>query len=459
MSSSSAMSGLASGVDTSSIVDQLMSIARRQEIPITNRQTRVTAEQNALKGIAAKLTAFQAAAAALKKDGAAFAQTQAVTSSDPSRLAAVKISGAGVGGHTVQVDRLAASAQAGYAIGDLSTAGTIQVGSTTFSYAAGATAAGIATQINASGTSPVYAAVVRNGAGQDRLVLSSRTTGESGRFTVTASALTEDPLYASAASSLNARYRVDPALDASDTVLESETNTVENAIPGLRLTFKGVTASPASVIVDAPDIDRDAVKAKVKAVVDAYNGLVTTTRAALDEKNVVKPSTTNELAKGTLFGDIGLTSMLSAMRTGLRDPLPDLTGVTSLADLGIDVPATSGGASTADAKQGKLVLDADKLDAALAGDWTKVSAFLDGFSAKVDGYVKAQTGASTSLIDGRVTGDDTRLKQISDQLTALNLRLDSEQKRLQGQFAAMETALGKLQSQQSWLTGQINSLP
>jgi flagellar hook-associated protein 2 len=241
-------------------------------------------------------------------------------------------------------------------------------------------------------------------------------------------------------------------------VIESQSNSVENAVAGLRLTFKGVTTSPVSVTVDAADIDRDAVKTKVKAVVDAYNALITTTRTSLDEKNVVNPSTSSDIAAGVLFGDIGLNSMLSSMRTGLRDQITGLTGITSLADIGIDVPPASGGASTDDAKQGKLVIDDDKLSSALDTDWTKVSAFLDKFAGKVDTLVKAQTGSTSSLIDGRVSSDGTTLKQLGDQLTSLNTRLDSGQTRLQAQFTAMETALSQLQSQQSWLTGQINSL-
>jgi flagellar hook-associated protein 2 len=454
VATSTALSGLASGVDTTSIVQQLMAVERQQTTPITNRQTRVTAEQSALKTIAAKLTAFQTAAAALKKDGTAFATSQAVTSSDTSKVTAAKISGAGVGGHTVQVDRLAASAQAGFAVGDLSTGGTFTVGAKQFTYDATATAASIATQVNATADSPVYAAVVKNGAGQERLVFSARTTGEGSRFAVSGSALTEDSSYASPASSLNAQYRV----DGSSTVLESQSNSVENAVAGLRLTFKGVTSSPVSVTVDAEDIDRTAVKSKVKAVVDAYNDLITTTRSALDQKNVVNPQSSSDIAAGVLFGDIGLTSMLSGLRSSLGDAIGGLTGITSLADMGVTVPAATGGASTDDAKQGKLVIDDAKLTSALDTDWTKVSSFLDKLAGKVDTLVKAQTGSTNSLIDGRVTSDAGSLKQLQDQLDSLNTRLDSEQTRLQAQFTAMETALSKLQAQQSWLTGQINSL-
>jgi hypothetical protein len=56
---------------------------------------------------------------------------------------------------------------------------------------------------------------------------------------------------------------------------------------------------------------RTQIKAKVKAMVDAYNDLVTTTRAKLDEKAVPKATTTSDLSKGTLFGDLGLTSMFA----------------------------------------------------------------------------------------------------------------------------------------------------
>jgi flagellar hook-associated protein 2 len=455
VASSTALSGLASGVDTSSIVQQLMAVEQQQTVPITNQQTRVTAQQTALKGIAAKLTAFQTAVDALKKSGTAFGQAQAVTSSDTTKVQAVKISGAGVGGHTVQVDRLASSAQDGFALGDLSGGGTITVGGKDITYGAGTTAASLVDQINASSTSPVYAALVENAQGDDRLVLSARTTGESSRFTATGAALTEDPLYASPAGSLNALYRV----DGSSTQQQSESNSVENAVAGLRLSFKGVTSSPVSVTVDAPDIDRDAVKTQITAVVNAYNALVTTTRAALDEQTVVNPTTTADLGKGTLFGDIGLTSMLSSFRNGLRDPVAGLTGITSLADLGITVPAATGAAPTDDAKDGKLVIDDTKLTAALDSDWTKVADFMDKFAGRVDTYVKQQTGSANSLIDGRVASDGQQLTRLSDQLTQLNTRLNDEQTRLQNQFAAMETALSQLQSQQAWLTSQINSLP
>jgi flagellar hook-associated protein 2 len=219
-----------------------------------------------------------------------------------------------------------------------------------------------------------------------------------------------------------------------------------------------VVTSPVSLTVSQPDIDRDGIATKAQALVDAYNAVVDTTRSLLAEKSVANPTTTADLQKGTLFGDTGLSSMLSSLRNGLRDTIGGLTGVDDLSDIGIDVPSASGGASSDDAKAGHFTLDADKLRKALETDSGKVSSFLDAFATKVDAAVKKQTGSTGSILDSRVASRDTSLKDLATQLTAMNARLDSEEARYKAQFAAMETAMANYQTQQSWLTGQLAAL-
>jgi flagellar hook-associated protein 2 len=245
------------------------------------------------------------------------------------------------------------------------------------------------------------------------------------------------------------------------TVLTSSTNVLESAIPGLRLTLKGVTASPASITVGAPDVDRKAITDAIKNFVTAYNAVVDTTRAQLSETRVKDASTTTDLKKGALFGDTTLTSMLSRMRTDLRDPLASIADTTmnDLADLGIGVPKASGGASSDDAKAGRFTIDETKLSEAVQGDWSKVQTFLDAFAGSVDKMVDRQTNtAGDGLLDSRVKSGDSRMKVLQDSLDAMNRRLDAEQERYKAQFAAMETAMANYQTQQSWLTGQLAAL-
>jgi flagellar hook-associated protein 2 len=65
------------------------------------------------------------------------------------------------------------------------------------------------------------------------------------------------------------------------------------------------------------------------------------------------------------------------------------------------------------------------------------------------------TGTLTSLAKGQ----DTRRLDLQAQIDAWTDRLALRQKTLTDQFTAMETALGTLKNQSSWLTSQIASLP
>ena len=176
-----ALSGLASGVDTSSIVEQLIALDRQGTTRIQNRRYGVTGMQTALKDIASKLATLKSAATALTGD-ANWKPTQTVESSD-TRVAVSPTGGAGIGGHTVQVDRLASSMQRGFSY-TAGTAGTLTVTSSSdptntmqIAVSANSTLQQIADSINAKSTGPVVASVIKKGTPDERIVLSSRTTG------------------------------------------------------------------------------------------------------------------------------------------------------------------------------------------------------------------------------------------------------------------------------------------
>ncbi len=464
--SSLALSGLASGVDTSGIIDQLMAIERQKVTRINNNSTSVTAHQTALKAVADKLNALQSAAAALN-DPATWKTTQSSTSSDTSKVAVAQLDGAGIGGHTISVDRLASSAQHGFAYAASGAAGTFTISSgastATISVGANATAKDIATAINSSTTAPVYAAVVKDDDGTDRIVMSSRKTGASNDFALDTTALaggtlSEDSTYQRIGPVLNAAYHVDGAVAARS----SETNSLENAIPGLRLSLTGVTTSPVTISTNDPKIDKAAISTKAKAFVDAYNAVVDLTRTDIAEKSPVVKSSTTDYQTGTLFGDLGLDSMLSSLKNTMTQTVANIGGLKSLADVGIALPKSDGIVSD-DAKAGKLVFDPAALDTAIEKDPTSVQQLFNGvgarkgFSLLVGDFVKAQTGLS-GMLTSRMKSDSSSLTDLANQVTATNQRLDQTQARLKAQFAAMETALNNAQSQQAWLTGQIASL-
>jgi flagellar hook-associated protein 2 len=451
------LSGMASGVDTNSIVDQLMAIERQSTTRIQTREYNVSGLQSALKNVASKLATLKSAAQALGSESN-WKPTQTVESSD-SRIVVAQTGGAGIGGHSLQVNRLASSMQRGYSLPG-GTAGTLTItanadstNTMTIAVAADATPQQIADAINAKSTGPVVAAVVKNSSGEDRLVLSSRKTGSESDFSVSGGLLADDATYTTPdVSKLDAEYSLD-----GGAVQTSKTNVLENIVPGLRMTLKGVTSSPAAITVTEPTLDRNAVKDKIKAFVNAYNAVVDTARSEITEKPDSTGATDALTAgQGQLYGDTGMNSMLSALRRQMSAIVSD-AGINDLADLGIGIPASSGGASQ-DAKDGKLAIDDTKLSAALDSDWTAVKSFFSGFSKKVSDYVDTQTGGS-GVIDGRLASADRTMKTLTSQMDDMNTRLDAKETRLKAQFAAMETAMQNSQTQQAWLQGQLAGLP
>jgi flagellar hook-associated protein 2 len=464
------LSGLASGVDTASIVEQLMALERQTLTKIGYRKAAVGGQQDALKEVASKLSSLKDAALALNAEST-WAQKQTVESSDPARVAATLLAGAGIGGQAVHVDRLASSAQRRFTIatgadGKTTTAETLTLfygsdsnasdnAKVTIDVAAGSTKQQIADAINARTSGPAVAAVV-NGPDGEQLVLSARKTGKDSDFTVQSSAgvLTEDAAFAASrptGDDLQAAFRI-----GAGTQQLWHSNVVEHAIPGVRLTFKGVTASPATVTVTEPALDRDAIKTKVKAFVDAYNAMVDTTRGKLSEQATRNPTSDFQAARGQLYGDSGLTAMLSKLRNDMADVVTT-DGVNDLSDIGVTIPKATGGAASADGKAGKLVLDEAKLTAALEGDYTAVKGFLATFSKDVGDFVATQTGG-TGVLDDRLKNGDRAAKRVQEQIDRATERLDAREKRLKAQFAAMELALQNSQTQGAWLSGQLSAL-
>ncbi len=457
------LSGLASGVDTGSIVDKLIALERQQNARLGLRKSAVQARQTGLKDIATKLNALKTAAQALSDVGS-WSTKQSIDSSDPARVTATITGGAGIGGSTIAVDRLASSARRGYAWAPDSSDRTFTVAyandpasSVEIQVKAGATASDVAAAINGSAAAPVSAAIVKDAAGDERLVLSARKTGQDSAFTLdttglAAGQLSEDAAYEKLGPALDAQYR----LDGSATVLASQTNTLEYAIPGVKLQLKGVTADFETVTVGSPTTDAEAMKTKVKAFTDAYNALVSSTRAKLTEKSVADATTVADAAKGSLFGDSGLQSLLSSLRMRMGDRVAGLSGLDELADIGVAVPKATGTTSQ-DAKDGKLAIDDAKLSSALAADPDKVRALFEGFSAGLQTFIKGQTGTS-GVLDQRDKSADAEVKRITAQADRAETRIQAKEKRLKAQFAAMEAALLNAQSQSAWLSGQLSAL-
>ncbi len=450
--------GLASGLDTNAIVDQLMAVERIPRTKLDTQASLIGARQTVLADFQSRLRSVESAAQGLRSVGL-WAQTQSASTSDATRLSAsiVAGSGAGVGGYQVEVSQLANAAQRTYTFTSPAAAGRVTIDGHDTAIAARATIADVVSAINADADATVYAAATDSGT----LVLSARRTGDTGTGFIALS----DPTGALTEQTGKAKQGRDAQFTVDGVAGTASSNDVTNAIAGVRLSLRGVTtvSGPITVAVGAPAADTGAVKDKLRAFVDVYNSTVDAIRARLTERSVPNATTAEDQQAGMLNGDTTLTAILSQMRQLIYTPvrgMPD--GMSSLADLGVSTGSASATISR-DALAGKLEIDDEKLDAALASNPSGVRDLLQG-PANAGGWARSfesivhAADTTGGLIDIRITGADSELKRLQSSMADMDQRLALKEQTLRAQFTAMESALAQSQAQSSWLSGQLSSL-
>src|SRR3954453_14086961 len=457
--STQSISGLSSGIDTATIIDQLMSIERQPQTRLKRQVTISAARKTVLSDIQTRLKNLQLAAQDLKS-ATLWANKQTVDVNDATKVAASLSGPSGSGSYQLNVASLARGSQRWYTYAPPAADDSITFsnGHTT-AIAAGSTIDDAVLAINSDSAAPVYVSAVTDAqSGTKYLVFSSRTTGlTASAFTASSSSLTEDG--ARAVDGLDAEYWVDSGAHKF-----SSSNVVTDAIPGASLTMKGTTtvSGPVTVTVGAPAADNANVTAKVKAFVDQYNSTLDFIRSKLDEKKVVNPQTTAEQQKGLLHGDTMLEGILSQLRIAMTATYApgNPTTLDQMNEIGVSTGAASGGALNADAIKGKLVFDATAFGNALASDPTSVKNLISGatgFGQALDNLLSPTLQAGGTMAS-RLTSEDQKQKTLNDQIAAMDVLLNKKQDTLKAQFTAMETALQASQAQGQWLAGQLAGL-
>jgi flagellar hook-associated protein 2 len=449
------LGGLSSGLDTQSIIDQLMAVDRQPETRMKLNESAAQARQSTLTDVATRLRNLLTAAKDLGSVDT-WTETQSLDVSDSSKLTASRLSGAAPGGHDISVSTLARSEQRSYAV--TQGAGTLDIGDAThIAIGADDDGASVADKINAAATSPVYAVFVKDPLGdttKDRLVLTRKDTGyydpaATDALKVSGTDWTSSEEFK---AGVNAKFTVDGA-----TAQESRSNVVLSAVPGLQLTLKATGTT--SVTVGAPGPDNSAVKGKVQAFVDQYNSTIDFIRSELTEKRVPNATTDDDARKGPLFADTQLTGLLAQLR-GIVSGKTGIGGaIGAFADIGVSTGSATGGASSADALAGKLTLDATKLTDALQNNRLDVKSFLTdttkGISTKLTKLLDPVAKATSGLVDVRAKQAGDEATSIEDQISQMEDRLTQKADRLKAQFTTMEEALAQSQSQGSWLSAQL----
>lgn len=464
--------GLASGLDTNSMILQLMALERRPQVKITQQQKLEEARQKALRDVDSKLEAMLTAAKALRDVGT-WQEKQTITSSNESLVGVASNGTPPIGGHTVYVQQLARAHQVqsgtfASAPGVADTL-TVQLGTETaisVDVTATDTLQTIADKINGSTGTGVYASVV-----SDRLVLSGRKTGTDYDITVgdAGGGLAATLGFATTVASQDAEYwvNVDAASRNVGNMTTSSSNVITDALPGLTLTLKGITTNEVTVGVTSAVDNSDIVK-KVEDFVAKYNEALDFVTSKLRERKVVGATTDAERAKGVLAGDSGLTILLSKLRAAVSDEVSGQpSGFSYLSELGITTGTSTGSSDlNQDSVKGKLVLDKTTLEEKIASSFASVKSLFatngasystDGVGYRFQDLIEPFTKTDGSLA-ARIESSADLVESLKDRYSLLDVRLNAREATLRQQFTAMEQALQNAQQQGNWLSGQLSTL-
>jgi flagellar hook-associated protein 2 len=462
------ISGLASGIDTASIVSALMGVAKQPEVRIQNQITVEQARQQAYSAVLGELKDLTTSYQALTDVGT-WASTQAVTSSNPAAVTATRTGGAAAGSYAVTVSNLARANQ--YTSGGATSAAaadvihlTTSAGQTDVAVNAGDSLDAIAGHINQTVGSPVYATLF-NG----NLVLSNKQTGVSNAVTVTTDG-GSGISFAQTQAALDATYTVEGGAPQT-----SSSNTVANALPGVSLNLLGATGgSPVTINVGQPAPDTDGITTKLQAFATKYNSVLEDVKSRLEEQPVAHAKTDADRTQGVLYGDSGLQRLLSQLRNAFSDTITSTTSppspYSSVAQVGLSTGAAVGtGDLSSDSIDGKLSVDTNAFSTALNANFDQVKALFtnatgsystEGLGQRLAGILSPYTSSSAlgGYLSTEVDNETNVIQDLQAQVTDWDQRLALKQQTLQAQFVAMESALSQSQSTSAGLTQSINQL-
>lgn len=483
--------GLITGMSTSETIAQLMKVEAAPQTALKTKISTATKVVTAYQNINTKVASIATAAKALNNPDT-WTTMKATSSSD----AAVVAAGPNGAPSTVtfRIDALAVAQRDTYMTGAVSSvsdaAGSPVMAGNTFDIRlndgtvatltpANKSLQAVISAINGEDKAPYKASAVLIGPGQYTLQLTAKETG-------TAAGAALDALGGPTGLNFGAPARINPA-DAAITVtsptgnplddfpVTSGSNNLTGVIPGVTITATKVTApaDPPVTVTLAPD--GAGLAEKVQALVDSAN-------AALTEIAAQSKTKSGTVAAGALVGDSAMRKLsqdiLSAVGAGAAG-LGTSGAAGSFSEVGVGVD-----------RYGKLTFDKDAFVETYEQDPNKAQRFFTEYTPKVGGVVnntfdpgydtsvglarKLQTVSLVAtegvvnpefparpregILEGLIKRRNENIRGLNNQVSEWDMRLELRKTALQKQFSNLEIAMGKMQQQSSWLSGQLAGL-
>lgn len=472
-------SGLATGMDTDSIVSQLMKIER---FPIDRLEAKKKSEQEKL----AAFSQFKSVIDDLKDAAGAMTLTSEVRTSEikisPEAAYTATSSNARVGSYDISVAQLSQvqkNISEGFAsrTDSLLGTGTFTVNGTDISISeSNNSLAGLIEAINSvSDTTGVNATIINNGSDTNPYHLVFTGTDSSTSFTIGSNL--EDAAGNPIAFNTTQAQAAQQAVAFIDGIkVVSNSNTISSAINGITINLNEVSetshagtpengvdswdwADPPQYKTDQMRVEPDtaSLKEKITTFVSSYNKAMEWILSGYSERGgaatTTKDGNEEELLGSVLRGDSSINSIKRGLQSILTDTVHTSGSLTMLAQLGITTQAN-----------GTLRQDNSKLDSALQDNYESTVRLLAG-EGEVDGvmknfnfYLLDITSGTDGFYATKKKSHDSTVNRIEDNIRNMEPRMALKEQTLRAQFLVMEQLVSGFNAQGSFLTQQMDML-
>ena len=442
------VSGLVSGLDTATIISQLMQIEAQ---PQTVLRAKLGTEQSKVSTLQALNAKFAALAAKAHDLAAPSAWSPSKVTSSSDRVTANAGTTAVPGAFTFTVKQTATAHRISFGVtakgSDVVVSGAgvrldkLDGSPATVLPTGTGTLDELVSAVN-DANAGIVATKVRLTDGSFRLSLSATGTGAASDFTLTSS--DGSAILTTATAPTTVTTGRDAQILVGSDLISSSGNTFTGLLQGVDVTLSHGTA--AETVVDI-SVTRDAGAAQtaLQGLVDAANDLLTQLDKLTAYDNITKKA-------GALSGD----SVLRDLRTRVLDSVTRAADGSSMAALGVQTD-----------RYGKVTFDTAKFANAYAADpsvvATKVGAAgtgaVPGFAARLETTAKLASDGTTGVLTQSIKGRQSSVATMQDGIVDWDVRLATRRGALTRRFASLEVSLSTMQNQASWLAGQIAQLP
>ena len=436
--------GVGSGLDLSGLVDQLQAAERQKLVPILQQQSAQQTKISAYGRLQSAMDRVQESIAALN-DVSAFQQQKSTVTGDGVLATAGET--ANPGRYEVTVTQLARSGSAAsnsvaldqeLAATDTTLTLSFGAGDTQTSYdvdiSAGSTLADVRDQINADKESGVTASIVNDGTGY-RLALSSKETGEE------ASLVGFSGLASLTMDAATLREGQDAELNVNGITITSKTNRVEEAIQGVTLNLTEASGDPVTLVIER---DEASLREAIDNFVSNYNEMKSTVGRMTAYNGEGETS-------GELIGDRTVRNIEDRLRRDITDNLG--TGdISRLSQMGIAID-----------ERGRLSVDEDKLDEAIATNPEGLSAFFagdteeGGFAGRLNATLEAIT-EEEGIIQSSIDSAELRVDSLEERKLRMESSIERSVERYRKQFGQLDGLLAQMNSMSAYLSQQFDML-